>query len=69
MKKRLAFIIMVLVCGVVLMSVGGCKDKSAEDGIVKTDAEYKDQAEKDINKDNMLDELDELEKTVDADTE
>ena len=67
MKKRLAFIIMVLISALVLINLGGCKDDS--DDIVKTDAEYKEQAEKEINKDNMLDELDKLEKTVDEDTE
>ena len=69
MKKR--FIIAVLTAGVVMMSLGGCKDKPAneeESDIVKTPAEYKQQAEKDITKENMLQELDKLEKAVDQDT-
>jgi len=68
MKKLLAFIIMILVSGIVMINLTGCKDKPADD-IVKTDAEYKEQAEKEINKENMLDELDKLEKSVDQDTE
>ena len=69
MKKR--FIIAVLTAGIVMMSLGGCKNKPADDpeaDIVKTDAEYKEQAEKDITKENMLDELDKLEKSVDQET-
>ena len=70
MKKRLV-IIAVLAVGFVLMSLGGCKDKPAdtESDIVKTDAEYKQEAEKEITKENMLDELDKLEKSVDQDTD
>lgn len=70
MKKR--FIIAVLAVGIAMTSLGGCKkDEPAVDdeaGIVKTDAEYKEQAEKDITKENMLDELDKLEKTVDQES-
>lgn len=68
MNKR--FIIAVLMACVILMSLGGCKDNPADDAetdIVKTDAEYKAQAEKDITRENMLDELDKLEKAVDQD--
>jgi peptidoglycan hydrolase CwlO-like protein len=70
MKKRLV-IIAVLAVGVVLMSLGGCKDKPAdtESDIVKTDAEYKAQAEKEITKDNLQEELDKLEESVDKDTD
>ena len=49
------------------MSLAGCKDKPAD--IVKTDAEYKSSAEKEISKENMLDELDKMEKAIDQDTE
>ena len=61
-----SFVIMVLA---VLLGVGlaGCKDEPAD--IVKTDAEYKSSAEKEINKENMLDELDKMEKAIDQDTE
>ena len=70
MKKRLV-IIAVLAIGVVLMSLGGCKDKPAdtESDIVKTDAEYKEEAEKEITKDNLQEELDKLEESVDKDTD
>jgi peptidoglycan hydrolase CwlO-like protein len=70
MKKR--FIIAVLTAGVVMMCLTGCKEKPAADPeseIVKTDAEYKEQAEKEITKENMQEELDKLEKTVDEDLE
>ena len=73
MKKCLVIIIAVIMtAGVVLMSLGGCKDKpvgDTESDIVKTDAEYKQEAEKEITKENMLDELDKLEKSVDQDTD
>ncbi|MBW8017835.1 MAG: hypothetical protein FVQ82_16805 [Planctomycetes bacterium] len=70
MKKRLV-IIAILAGGVVLMSLGGCKDKPAdtESDIVKTDAEYKQEAEKEITRENMFEELDKLEKSVDQDTD
>ena len=69
-KKRLV-IIAVLAIGVVLMSLGGCKDKPAdtESDIVKTDAEYKAEAEKEITKDNLLEELEKDEKSVDQDSD
>ena len=72
MKKYLVIIIAVLVAGVALLTLGGCKDKPSpetESDIVKTDAEYKHQAEKEITKDNMLKELEKLEESVDQDTE
>jgi hypothetical protein len=72
MKKYLVIIIAVLVAGVALLTLGGCKDKPSPDTesdiIVKTDAEYKQQAEKEITKDNMLEELEKLEESVDQDT-
>jgi protein involved in sex pheromone biosynthesis len=57
MKKHL--IILVLAACVAMMSLAGCKDKPAEEEtvVVKTAAEYKQQAEQEITKDNMLDEL------------
>lgn len=64
-------IIAILAACMTLMSLGGCKDKTDEDSesnIVKTDAEYKEQAEKEITKDNMLEELDKLENSIDQDT-
>lgn len=67
------FIVMVILACATLISLTGCKNKNTaeetETDIVKTEAEYKQQAEKEINKDNMLDELDKLEKAVDQDTE
>jgi len=70
MKKLLALIIM-FSASVVLTGLTGCKDKSGETetDIVKTDAEYKQQAEKEITKDNMLDELEKEEKAMDQETE
>ena len=72
MKKYLVIIIAVLVTGAAMLTLGGCKDKPSPDtesDIVKTDAEYKQQAEKEITKDNMLDELEKLEESVDQDTD
>ena len=72
MKKYLVTIIAVLTLGVTLLPLGGCKDKPAPDtesDIVKPDAEYKQQAEKEITKDNMLEELEKLEESVDQDTD
>lgn len=70
MKKCLV-IIAILAAGVVLMSLSGCKDKAAdtESDIVKTDAEYKAEAEKEITKDNLLEELEKDEKSVDQDSD
>jgi hypothetical protein len=65
------FIITILIACTVLMSLGGCKDKPTPDpetDIVKTDIEYKAQAEKEITKENMLDELDKLEESINQDT-
>lgn len=69
MYKR--FISAILMASIVLVGLGGCKEKSTADteaDIVKTGAEYKAQAEKEITKENMLDELDKLEKSVDQDS-
>jgi hypothetical protein len=61
-----SFVAMTLaVCLVV--GLAGCKDEPAD--IVKSDAEYKSSAEKEISKENMLDELDKMEKAIDQDTE
>ena len=61
-------IIAILIVCVVLIGLGGCKKKTSEEAdIVKTDAEYKAQAEKEITSENMFDELDKLEKSIDQD--
>ena len=59
MKK---YFIAILATSFVLISLTGCKEKSTNtiSDTVKTDAEYKAQAEKEITKDNMLDELDKI---------
>ena len=61
-----SFIVMVLA---IILGVGlaGCSDEPVD--VVKTDAEYKSSAEKEISKENMLDELDKMEKAIDQDTE
>ena len=65
MYKR--FMIALLLVGIVVMTLGGCKGESEPD-VVKTDAEYKAEAAEDITKENMLDELDKLEKEIDRDS-
>ena len=65
MHKSFIAMVLAVVLGVGLM---GCKDEPAAD-IVKSDAEYKSSAEKEITKENMLDELEKMEKAIDQDTE
>ena len=63
--KTLILIIAVLMMAVVFI---GCKSEPDESGdVVKSAAEYKTQAEKEINADNMADELEKIEKSVEAD--
>lgn len=70
MKKRLALIITVL-AALIMMGLTGCKDKTGdtESDTVKTDAEYKQQAEKEITKDNLLEELEKEEKSHNQETQ
>lgn len=65
MSRKLMLII--VLAAMVVFYVNGCKKDSgqAETGQdVKTAAEYKAEAEEQINKENMASELDELEKTL-----
>ena len=65
MSRKLVLII--VLTAMVVFCVNGCKKDSsqAETGQdVKTAAEYKAEAEKEIDKENMAAELDELEKTL-----
>ena len=66
-RKTLIVIIAVLMIAAVFP---GCKKEADESGdVVKTAAEYKTQAEKEINADNMADELEKIEKSVEAEFE
>jgi len=59
--------LIIVLAAMVVFYVNGCKKDSgqAETGQdVKTAAEYKAEAEEQINKENMASELDELEKTL-----
>lgn len=51
--------------------LGGCKKTSSEtegeQDVVKTEAEYKAEAEKEINQENMAEELEKLEKQIEQD--
>jgi hypothetical protein len=52
--------------------MGGCKKTSSENeaqqDVVKTEAEYKAEAEKEINEDNMAAELEKIEKAMEQET-
>lgn len=62
LRKILAILILTVM---VVVLVSGCKkDSSQTEQDVKTAAEYKAEAEEQINKENMASELDELEKTL-----
>ena len=62
LRKILAILILTVM---VVVLVSGCKkDSSQTEQNVKTAAEYKAEAEEQINKENMASELDELEKTL-----
>ena len=62
LRKTLAIIVLTVM---VVVLVSGCKkDSSQTEQGVKTAAEYKAEAEEQINKENMASELDELEKTL-----
>ena len=64
-RKTLILVMAVLMIAAVF---AGCKKEPAESGdVVKTAAEYEAQAEKEINADNMADELEKIEKSVEAD--
>ena len=65
LRKILTIVVQAILC---LSLLSGCKDSSSdtqsEQEAVKTEAEYKAEAEKEVNKDNMAEELDKIEKTV-----
>ena len=65
LRKILTIVVQAVLC---LSLLSGCKgsssDTQSEQEAVKTEAEYKAEAEKEINKDNMADELDKIEKAV-----
>ena len=66
MLKKLSVFAMVLLLS--LSVGGGCKKQSDDTDIeVKTDAEYKAEAEKEITEENMEDELSKLEESIDKD--
>jgi hypothetical protein len=61
-----------LACAALAMSafIGGCGDSSDEDAIeVKPMETYREEAAKEINKDNVKAELDKVEKEIEADTD
>ncbi len=63
MSRKL--VVLIVLTTMVAFCVTGCKkDSSQAEQDVKTAAEYKAEAEEQINKENMATELDELEKTL-----
>lgn len=61
----------ILILASLVFSFAGCSKKTddqvSSEPVAKSVAEYKAEADSQINKDNMLSELDKLEKSVDAD--
>ncbi len=68
LPKALVLIVLIIISGFCL---GGCKksspeSSSGEDNVVKTAAEYAEEAEREITADNMADELKKIEAELDA---
>ena len=63
MMRRMFIWVSIMVVG--LLCVNGCKKKSEEP--VKSEAEYKTEADKEINTENMESELGKLEKQLEQD--
>jgi len=65
LRKMLTIVVQAILCFSLL---SGCKgsssDTQSEQEAVKTEAEYKAEAEKEVNKDNMAEELDKIEKAM-----
>ena len=64
MMRRIFVLVLVTILGISF--INGCKKKSGEPEttVIKSDAEYKAEAEKQINPENMDDELNKLEKQL-----
>ena len=65
LRRILAVVVSVVLC---LACLTGCKKDSGETETVKTEAEYKAEADKEINTENMDEELDKIEKEVEQDS-
>lgn len=64
LQRVLAVVVSAVLC---LACLTGCKKDSSDTETVKTEAEYKAQADKEINTENMDEELAKIEKEVDQD--
>lgn len=64
LRKVLVLCVSAVMC---LAWLAGCKKSSSETETVKTEAEYKAEAEKDISKENMDEELAKIEKEMEED--
>ena len=64
-RKVLTIFVIAILC---ISYMGGCKKTSSEteaqQDVVKTEAEYKAEAEKEINEDNMAAELEKIERAM-----
>lgn len=58
---------LVILCVLIFSGCAKKEQAPAQEEAVKTQAEYKAEADKEINEQNMAEELDELEKDVNAD--
>jgi len=69
LRKILTIVVQAILC---LSLLSGCKgsstDTQTEQEAVKTEAEYKAEADKEINKDNMAEELDKIEKAMEQES-
>ena len=66
--------IIILITAAALFPVNGCKKKETlrqepNESEIKTTAEYEAEARREINKDNMAEELDKIEKAVDLEAQ
>ena len=65
MLRRLSIFVLAMLMS---LSICGCKDDGAEEVEVKSPAELKAEAEKEINEENMDAELEKLEEAIEAET-
>ena len=64
LRRMLIVIASLILC---LTCLTGCREDSSDTETVKTEAEHKAQAEKEINAENMDEELEKIEKEIDRD--
>ncbi|MHC4462414.1 MAG: hypothetical protein ACYS6W_10580 [Planctomycetota bacterium] len=58
-------LVMIVLASISFFCISGCdKDTESDEDVVKTEAEYKAEAEEQINEENMAEELEKIEKAL-----